>query len=112
SHAAVQRLSVSARRLLHRHAARVLEQDAEATPAPAMQWACAEHWREAGEVGRALSYLQECARYALESGAASDALQLADYAMSIARTEEERERILTTRLRAQFFQGQWESIEH
>ncbi|HSJ65894.1 MAG TPA: AAA family ATPase, partial [Gemmatimonadaceae bacterium] len=64
SQAAVARLSVSARRLLHRHAARVLEGDAAASPAPAMQWACAEHWREAGDVGRALSYLQECARYA------------------------------------------------
>ena len=107
SQAAVQRLSVAARRLLHRHAATVLERDAEVDHAPVMQWACAEHWREAGEVGRALSYLQECARHALESGAAKDALDLLERSLVLARNEDEREAILLRKASALQHLGDW-----
>ena len=110
SQAAVQRLSVSARRLLHRHAAAVLERDAGEDHVPALQWACAEHWREAGEVGRALAYLEECARYALESGSPADALELINRSLVLARDDDDRSAILIRKAAALQHIGDWYSL--
>jgi hypothetical protein len=55
-------------RMLHLRIAAVLE--AELTPgeSPTVLWHCAEHWVAAGEHGRALKFLRQCADHARDIG--------------------------------------------
>jgi hypothetical protein len=103
SRAALKRLSELSRKLLHRHTALSLEQEAE----PSMQWACADHWLLAGERDRALTHLRNCARHALENGIPKEAEELLERAIRIAETRDERHEIMREQALAHREIGSW-----
>jgi DNA-binding SARP family transcriptional activator len=61
------------RTLLHRNAARVLQDEPLGDGSATLLWDCAEHWAQAGDRAKAFSALRACARHALEIGHPDDA---------------------------------------
>ena len=64
--AAIARASSASRQIMHRYAALALEE--ESSDDATLLWDRAEHWRQAGEPGRASSLMQACARHSLKLG--------------------------------------------
>ncbi|HEX6964740.1 MAG TPA: AAA family ATPase [Gemmatimonadaceae bacterium] len=105
--AAVGELSKSARQLLHRHAAAVLQAEGERTQESALLWECAEHWNAAGETERAVGLLRTCAQHSLEMGVPGDAAKLLERALQFPLTLEDALSVMEDRLVALQFAGQW-----
>ena len=68
SEAVVARISAATGQLLHLRCARVLEADVTAASDASLIWDCAEHWRDAGDAARAVSFLRSCGNHALALG--------------------------------------------
>ncbi|MGI9077842.1 MAG: ATP-binding protein [Gemmatimonadaceae bacterium] len=110
SQAALVRLSGLSLRLLHHHAALVLEGDAEPPQSVAALWECAEHWLQAGEVGRALRFLRSCARQAVEIGLPTEAAELLEKAVGLTGTTGEKVEVLGELVYALRAGGQWDQV--
>ncbi|MDQ3698940.1 MAG: AAA family ATPase [Gemmatimonadota bacterium] len=110
SQAALERISAPSRRLLHHHAAMLLEREVmEAQSAP-MLWDSAEHWQLAGERERAVRLLRWCARHALEIGVPAEAGALLEKAVTLTVTPAERRDVLGELTEALRRGGQWERL--
>lgn len=77
----LEELDSQSKSLLHRRAGAVLEEET-AVPSPdaSLMWACAFHWRHAGEPEKAYELAKRCAAHLLRVGlpeAAADAMDLA-----------------------------------
>jgi tetratricopeptide (TPR) repeat protein len=107
---AVRSSSPGVRALLHRNAAKVLEQCGTDRANPTLHWDCAEHWIEAGETAYALARLRSCARHALEIGRPDDACELLYRAETLSDTTSERIAILEERILAHEIAGGWSHI--
>jgi len=83
--AALNRASSASKSLLHRHAARAL-QDAAQDNATVL-WDCAEHWRQAGDHPRAVELMADCARHSLELGLPLEAATMLGAAADLASDE-------------------------
>ena len=69
-------------KLLHRHAAMVLEGEIDEESSPDFLWDCAEHWEKAGERERAVELVERCARIRRSSRWRGKEVPLAFYARS------------------------------
>ncbi|CAN5163815.1 hypothetical protein BH23GEM2_BH23GEM2_03130 [soil metagenome] len=76
SQAARKRLPDPLRMLIHRRIAGVLEAEGKDAPVPALLWECAHHWEMAGEIGRAVDFLDECGRHLISVGLPEEATEL------------------------------------
>jgi len=110
SQAALARLSGLSLRLLHHHAALVLEGDVDRPQSVAALWECAEHWLQAGEVGRALRFLRSCARQAVEIGLPTEAAELLEKAVELTGTTRERIEVLGELVSALRAAGHWATV--
>lgn len=81
-----KRLSEPARQLLHRFIARTIEPEARESNSVALQWACAEHLRLAGEEQRAEDLLDDCGRHFLAVGLPAAAADLFGMLAGVARS--------------------------
>ncbi len=107
---ALARLSGLSLRLLHHHAALVLEGNADRQQSVAALWECAEHWLQAGEVGRALLFLRSCARQAVEIGLPTEAAELLEKAVGLTGTTGERIEVLGELVYALQVASYWERV--
>ncbi len=110
SQAALARLTGLSLRLLHHHAALVLEDDVDRPQSVAALWECAEHWLQAGEVGRALRFLRSCAHQAVEIGLPTEAAELLEKAVELTGTTKERIEVLGELVSALRIGGQWHRL--
>ena len=108
--AAVAELSKSARQLLHRHAAAVLQADGERTQASVLLWECAEHWNAAGETERAVELLRSCAKHSLEMGVPGDAARTLERALQLPLREDEVPLLMREQAVALRLGGRWEQL--
>lgn len=76
SQAARKRLPDALKMLIHRRIAGVLEAEGKDEPVPALLWECAHHWEMAGEIGRAVDFLDECGRHLISVGLPEEAAEL------------------------------------
>ena len=76
SQAAMARLSPLLTRLLHQHAAMVLESATSGEITPALAWCATEHWNLAGSLERGVTLVCRCARQAIELGRPETAVEL------------------------------------
>ncbi|HEX5437302.1 MAG TPA: AAA family ATPase [Gemmatimonadaceae bacterium] len=110
AHAAVEQLGRSSRRLMHRHAAAMLQREVEQSHASPILWQCAEHWSAAGETDRAVQLLRSCAQHALEMGLPRDASRTLDGALRLPLPEDQVLPLLREQATALQLAGQWEEV--
>ncbi|HEU4565341.1 MAG TPA: AAA family ATPase [Gemmatimonadaceae bacterium] len=110
SQAALAQMAETSRRLVHRHAAALLEREVMGSQSAALKWECAEHWERAGDSDRALRLLRSCALHALEVGVPAEAAALLEKAAGLTRTPEERQEVLGELANALRLAGQWERV--
>lgn len=87
SQAARKCLSEPLKMLIHRRIAGVLESEGMSEPVPALLWECAHHWEMAGEIGRAVDFLDECGRHLISVGLPEEAAELYRRAVGIPMLE-------------------------
>jgi DNA-binding SARP family transcriptional activator len=85
--AALARASTASKAIMHRYAAIVLED--ESSDNATRLWDCAEHWRQAGEPGRAAVLMEICARHSLKIGLPLEAANVLEAAAQLARGEQQ-----------------------
>ena len=73
---AVRLCMPATKQLLHRRIAQVLESDVLRDHSAALTWACALHWRNAGEVDRAVEIIRDCASHLISLGFIDDACHI------------------------------------
>jgi DNA-binding SARP family transcriptional activator/tetratricopeptide (TPR) repeat protein len=113
SSAALSRLARTSLAFLHRRAGTVLERETIRNGAPtSLLWACAFHWRHAGDRERAFGAARACAEHLLEVGLPFDAAQAFERVLEYCVTDEQRFLALSRLAIALQVHGQWErSIE-
>ncbi|HEX6534476.1 MAG TPA: AAA family ATPase [Gemmatimonadaceae bacterium] len=74
--AAVAQLPTLTLQVLHRHAARVLEEDSTKEHSAVIAWECAEHLERSGDRTRAVTFVRDCARHLLELGLPGEAAEV------------------------------------
>ena len=74
--AATSRASVLSRQLLHHRAAVVLQEDFLCLKLPALAWDSAEHWRFSGQADKGVELALACARYSLQFGRPTEAVDM------------------------------------
>ena len=111
--AAVSRLATAALSFLHRRAGIVLEKEnlGDGTRT-AILWACAFHWRHAGERERAFLAARTCAEHLLEVGLPQDAVQAFERALEYCVTDQQRVLVLSRLAVSLQMNGQWERSKH
>ncbi len=89
--AAVTKLSPVSLAFLHRRSGSVLEREISGERShSSILWACAFHWGNAGDRGRALAVACSCAEHVLEVGLAQDAAQAFERALDYCSTDQDR----------------------
>jgi len=107
--AAVARLAPISLAFLHRRAGSVLEREISGERSPtSILWACAFHWGNAGDRGRALAVARSCAEHLLEVGLPLDAVQAFERALTYCVTDEQRLVVYSRLVVALQMNGQWE----
>jgi hypothetical protein len=74
--AATSRASLLSQQLLHHQAAQLLQEDFLRLKVPALAWDSAEHWRLSGEADKGVELALACARYSLQCGRATEAVEI------------------------------------
>jgi hypothetical protein len=74
--AATSRASVLSRQLLHHRAAVVLQEDFLSLKVPSLAWDSAEHWQLSGQADKGVELALACARYSLQFGRPTEAVEL------------------------------------
>ncbi|MFN2398823.1 MAG: AAA family ATPase [Gemmatimonadaceae bacterium] len=110
SQAAMSRLSGPSRQMLHRYAARLLESLQESAPSASVMWDCAEHWQNAGEVGRAIELLRSCARHSMEMGFPGEAAESLRRALVMRPSPEHAASVLEEYLRILFAAAEFQQL--
>ena len=109
STAALDRLAAAPFAYLHRRAGTVLERETLGDGArTALLWACAFHWRHAGDRERAFRAACSCAEHLLEVGLPHDAGEAFERALGYCVTDEQRLLVLSRRALSFQMCGQWE----
>jgi len=107
--AALRRLARKPLALLHRRAGTVLERESIRNSAStSLLWACAFHWRHAGDRERAFRAALSCAEHLLEAGLPFDAAQALERVLEYCVTDEQRLLVLPRLAVSLQMQGQWE----
>jgi tetratricopeptide (TPR) repeat protein len=107
--AALQRLAKTPLAFLHRRAGTVLQHDTLGSATPtALLWACALHWREAGDRERSFSAARACAEHLLEVGLPVDSAEAFERAFEYCVTDDQRFVILSRLAAARQMHGDWE----
>ncbi len=111
--AATRRLARKPLALLHRRAGTVLERETIRNSAStSLLWACAFHWRHAGDRDRAFRAALSCAEHLLEVGLPFDAAKALERVLEYCVTDEQRLLVLPRLAVSLQMQGQWErSVE-
>jgi tetratricopeptide (TPR) repeat protein len=111
--AAVRRLAKTALAFLHRRAGTVLQQETlgGGSTSTALLWACALHWRNAGDRERSFSAARACAEHLLEVGLPLDSAFAFERTLDYCITDEQRLTILSRLAVAQQMQGDWEKAK-
>jgi DNA-binding SARP family transcriptional activator/tetratricopeptide (TPR) repeat protein len=109
STAAIRRLGRTPLALMHTRAGSVLEKETIGNGAStSLLWACAFHWRYAGDRERAFGAARACAEHLLEVGLPFDASQAFERALEYCVTDEQRLAISSRLAVALQMHGQWE----
>ncbi len=108
SQAAIARLSPLSRKLLHQHAALVLEGEVSSGSTPAVVWSSAEHWAEAGLPERGIALVCKCARQAIELGQPQEAVELLRRTKDLPLADRERLSVLTELIYAYRAADRWQ----
>jgi tetratricopeptide (TPR) repeat protein len=109
STAALARLAKKPLGFLHRRAGTVLEQETLGKPvSTSLLWACAFHWRNAGDRERAFTAARTCAEHILEVGLPVDSALAFESALEYCGTEEQRLLVLPRLAIALQMQGRWD----
>jgi DNA-binding SARP family transcriptional activator len=107
SQAAVARLSPLSRRLLHQHAALVLEAELPLGGSTALVWSSIEHWAQAGAPERGVALVCKCARQAIELGQPQEAVELLRRTKDLSLASEARLSVLTELIYAYRAADRW-----
>jgi len=109
SSTALSRLAPTCLAFLHRRAGTVLERETIRDGAStSLLWACAFHWRNAGDRERAFGAARSCAEHLLEVGLPFDASQAFERVLEYCVTDEQRFLALSRLAAALQMHGQWE----
>ena len=107
--AALRRLAGKPLAFLHRRAGTILERETIRNSAStSLLWACAFHWRHAGDRERAFRAALSCAEHLLEVGLPFDAAQALERVLEYCVTDEQRLLVLPRLAFSLQMQGQWE----
>jgi DNA-binding SARP family transcriptional activator/tetratricopeptide (TPR) repeat protein len=109
STAALRRLAEAPLAYLHRRAGAVLDREITGINAStSLIWACALHWRHAGDRERAFGAARSYADHLLEVGLSVDAAQAFERTLEYCLTDEQRLLVLARLAVALQMHGQWE----
>ena len=109
STAAIARLAKASLAFLHRRAGMVLERETIGGNARiSVLWACAFHWRNAGDRERAFRAALACADHLLEVGLPHDAVPAFESVLSYCITDEQRLLVFSRLAAALQMNGQWD----
>lgn len=109
SSAALRRLARTPLAFLHRRAGTVLERETIRNGAStSLLWACAFHWRHAGDQERAFGAARSCAEHLLEVGLPFDATQAFERVLEYCVDDEQRLLVLSRLAVALQMHGHWE----
>lgn len=107
--AALRRLARTPLAYLHRRAGTVLERETMGSGAStSLLWACAFHWRHAGDRERAFGAARSCAEHLLEVGLPLDAARAFERVLEYCVTDDQRLLVLPRLAVALQMHGQWE----
>jgi len=110
--AALRRLAKTPLALLHRRAGTVLQQETQGAGTPtSLLWACALHWRQAGDRERSFSAARACAEHLLEVGLPLDSAHAFERTLEYCLTDEQRLAILSRLAVARQMHGDWEKAK-
>jgi DNA-binding SARP family transcriptional activator/tetratricopeptide (TPR) repeat protein len=109
--AALGRLAKTALAFLHRRAGTVLQQETVGGTSTALLWACALHWRNAGDRERSFGAARACAEYLLEVGLLLDSALAFERTLDYCVTDEQRLAILSRLAVARQMNGDWEKAK-
>ncbi|HEY8833586.1 MAG TPA: AAA family ATPase, partial [Gemmatimonadaceae bacterium] len=107
--AALGRLAKTALAFLHRRAGTVLQEETlGGDTSTALLWACALHWRNAGDRERSFGVARACAEHLLEVGLPLDSAYAFERTLDYCVTAEQRLTILSRLAVARQMHGDWE----
>ena len=107
--AALKRLAKTPLAFLHRRAGTVLQQETLSGGTPtSLLWACALHWRHAGDRERSFSAARACAEHLLDVGLPLDSAHAFERTFEYCLTDEQRLLILSRLAAALQMHGDWE----
>jgi tetratricopeptide (TPR) repeat protein len=106
--AALRRLSKAPCAFLHHRAGMVLESETGDGGRTAILWACAFHWRHAGDRERAFRAARTCAEHLLEVGLPRDAKNAFERTLEYCVTDEQRLLVLSRLALSLQMDGHWE----
>ncbi|HEY8852626.1 MAG TPA: AAA family ATPase [Gemmatimonadaceae bacterium] len=111
--AALRRSAKTALAFLHRRAGTVLQQETlgGAGTSTALLWACALHWRNAGDRERSFGAARACAEHLLEVGLPLDSAYAFERTLDYCVTDEQRLTILSRLAVARQMHGDWEKAK-
>lgn len=93
-------ITSSAKRMLHRFIAQLLEDEAAETQSVSLLWECAEHWYSAAETARAIRLLRRCGEHLMDVGMPMEAADVLARAIALSSVVEEQYDIGAERVRA------------
>ena len=110
--AALRRLAKTPLAFLHRRAGTVLQQETQgAGVSTSLLWACALHWRQAGDRERSFSAARACADHLLEVGLPRDSANAFERTLEYCLTDEQSLAILSRLAVARQLNGDWEKAK-
>lgn len=97
--------------VLHSRIADVLEEEGQPRRTAALLWEAARHRAAAGEPERAIALLEDCAEHLMSIGLPEEAAETFGRAELLCRTDADRFRNLSARIRALDAVGRWEGFD-
>jgi hypothetical protein len=109
---ALEMLGDHARTYLHRRAGEVLENGFDDRPQKAsLVWACAAHWKNAGERDRAFLLAKRCADHLLDVGLPSEAIEALRSAKPFCRTNSDSIEVLDLEIQVLEIARRWPEVK-
>lgn len=110
SRAALAPLADTARRLIHRHTALLIEGEVAVNQSASLLWECSEHWQRAGETERAVRQLRLCAQHLFEVGLPVEAAAALEQALRLAHSANVQLSLLAEQVSALELAGLWQDL--
>lgn len=107
SRAAMRRLSVQGRALLHHAAARAIEWGASGSHSAELLWDCADHWQAAGQSDRSIAAEVACARHLHEMGLVHEAAKRCESALARCSSNSSRLTVLRSMVESRCATRDW-----